>query len=287
MKVAILSMDIEDWYHLDYFHGMDCDKEHSLLDGISVYREILSEQGIRSSFFVLGELMQRNRRLLSELVRDGHDLGAHGWNHIRPLKMSLEEFREDLAKSKQALEDVTGTSVEGYRAPCFSLDRARLNLVREMGFLFDSSYIPFSGHPLYGRIDMTGFSESFRGIHRNGDFFEFEVSTLRLAGKDIPVSGGGYLRIFPWCLMGSLIRRYLKGHDLYTLYIHPFELSPEAGIALPREVGRVSRLRFNLGRSSTRRKLLKLILLLKSEGFRFTTFASLREELMSENASSV
>ena len=277
-------MDIEDWYHLDYFHGMDCDRERSLLDGISVYREILSQEGIPSSFFVLGELVKRNRGLLSELVAEGHDVGAHGWDHLRPLKMSVDQFRDDLVKSKQVLEDAMGAPVEGYRAPCFSLDRARLDLVRETGFVFDSSYIPFTGHPLYGRIDMTGFSQSLGGAYHNDDFFEFEVSTLRLAGKDIPVSGGGYLRIFPWLLMGSLIRRYLKNHDLYTLYVHPFELSRQATAPLPRQVSRATRLRFNLGRPTTRNKLVRLIALLKSNGFEFTTFSRFRTMLMASTA---
>jgi polysaccharide deacetylase family protein (PEP-CTERM system associated) len=282
MKVAVLSMDIEDWYHLDYFHGMDCDRNHSLLDGVSIYREVLSEQDIHSSFFVLGELVQRNRRLLSELVEDGHDVGAHSWSHIRPLKMSLREFKEDLKKSKHALEDATQTGVQGYRAPCFSLDRTRLDLVREIGFLFDSSYISFDAHPLYGRIDLTGFAVQLPGIYRDEDFFEFEISTLHLAGKDIPVSGGGYLRIFPWFLMGSLVKWYLMGHSIYSLYIHPFELSPQRVVPLPREARRPARMRFGLGRSSTRRKLSLLIALLKSKGFRFTTFATLRKELLAD-----
>jgi hypothetical protein len=197
--------------------------------------------------------------------------------------MSLDDFREDLKKSRGVLQDAIGAPVEGYRAPCFSVDRARLDMVRGAGFAYDSSYIPFTGHPLYGRIDMTGFSRSSDGVYHNGDFFEFEVSTLRLAGKSIPVSGGGYLRIFPWLLMGAMINRYLKIHTLYTLYIHPFELSSRQSVPLPPETSWASRMRFNLGRSSTRRKLLSLISLLKSRGFQFTTFSALRKSVLMEH----
>ena len=41
MKSAIFTMDIEDWYHLDYFNSNQCDRKYSMLDGIDVYREIL------------------------------------------------------------------------------------------------------------------------------------------------------------------------------------------------------------------------------------------------------
>ena len=52
MKYAILTMDIEDWYHLDYFNKFDCDKSYSLLDGINKYCEILGNHKILSNIFI-------------------------------------------------------------------------------------------------------------------------------------------------------------------------------------------------------------------------------------------
>lgn len=282
MKTAILSMDIEDWYHLDYFRGMESDRSNSLLDGISVYRKLLAEHDIKSSFFVLGELVEANRSILLELVTEGHDLGVHGWDHKRPLTMSIEAFAEDIRRSKETLEIAIGTEVQGYRAPCCSLDRERLDQVRTAGFCYDSSRMAFEDHPLYGSLDMTDFSCISPNIYRQDDFLEFELSTLSIAGKHVPVSGGGYLRIFPWFLMRSLIKAYLKDHSIYTLYIHPFELSSKMDVPMLREARRPARMRFGLGRSSTRRKLSLLIDLLKSKSFRFTTFAALRKELLAD-----
>ncbi len=286
MKTAILSMDIEDWYHIDYFHEMGCDRSYSLLDGITSYCEVLSDFEIQSDFFVLGELAKRNKAVLLDLHNQGHGIGAHGWGHIRPLAMSIPEFTQDLDRSKKVLEDALGAPVDGYRAPCFSLDRERLDLVQKAGFLYDSSYLPFQAHPLYGEIDLSGFSEAVQGVYSLDDFFEFEISSLRMAGKNIPVAGGGYLRIFPWLLMRSLLKAYLKKHSLYTLYIHPFELSSKMDVPVPPEAGRATRMRFGLGRRSTKKKLEKLINLLKSEGFRFTTFRDLRKEILAQGVNS-
>ena len=47
-------MDIEDWYHLDYFDKSKCKRDYSMLDGINRYCELLDEHNIPSSFFVLG-----------------------------------------------------------------------------------------------------------------------------------------------------------------------------------------------------------------------------------------
>src|SRR3989442_648447 len=43
-RTAVLSMDVEDWYHLDYFHRPSCDASCSLLDGLDVYLELLARE---------------------------------------------------------------------------------------------------------------------------------------------------------------------------------------------------------------------------------------------------
>jgi len=272
-------MDVEDWYHLDYLDKSRCDRTHSLLDGLEAYAELLSSFNIPGTFFVLGELARKLTGQLQSLAAGEHDIASHGWDHVRPLTLSPEVFADDLRRSKTEIEDVIGRAVEGYRAPCFSLDRAGLDLVQMAGYKYDSSRILFNQHPLYGTMDVTGFSQCSRNIFHKGDFFEFQISTLLLAGRNIPVSGGGYLRIFPWQLMRSWVKRYLTENELYVLYIHPFELSAQPAPILPQKNKWRTWLRFNYGRSCVSSRLFRLIELLKSNGFIFTTFAELRATL--------
>lgn len=279
MKYAVLSMDVEDWYHLDYLDRSRCDVSRSLLDGLDVYRDLLQTEGVPSSFFVLGELAARLRSPLRQLAAEGHDIGSHGWNHQRPLTMALPAFAADLTRARSTIEDVLGQAVMGYRAPCFSLDRERLDVVWQAGHLYDSSRICFGAHALYGDIDMGGYDRVGTHVYRRGPCVEFEVSTLNLAGRTIPVAGGGYLRIFPWAVMGPLLRRYLVGHDLYVLYIHPFELSRQRLPPLPAGTSRLSRFRMAHGRAAVAGRLKQLIALLRSQGFAFATFATLQREV--------
>ena len=133
MKTAVLSMDIEDWYHLDYFKRDQCDESYSMLDGLDIYREILTYNKIVSSFFVLGELAEPLHTILRGLVKENHEIGSHGWDHIKPMKIGPDSFFEDLTKSKNAIENILGVQIEGYRAPCFSMNRERLDLVKKVG----------------------------------------------------------------------------------------------------------------------------------------------------------
>ena len=282
-KIAVFAMDIEDWFHLDYFDEATCDCSYRMLDGLDVYREIIERNGIKSSFFCVGEIVKSLQANLRELADAGHDVGSHTFSHSRPLTLSIDEFVEELRISKDVVEQATGQVVEGFRAPCFSLDRERLDCVRNAGFLYDSSRIEFGDHPLYGTLDMSEYDSPRPWVFRQGDFFEFQVSTQTVLGKQIPVSGGGYLRIFPWWLMKSLLKRYLKNQMVYTLYIHPFELSRKPPPGVPEGTSKGTNLRFKLGLGRTEKKLTRLIKMLRNHEFEFMTFSEFRQSLLGES----
>ena len=279
MKKVVLTLDVEDWYHLDYFDRHECDTNNSLLDGLDVYVDLLKSLSLPSSFFVLGEIAESKIDFFKGLVKSGHDVGSHGWNHIRPMTLGIDEFRADLHRSRLVMKEINGERGFGYRAPCFSLDRERLDIVRDSGFAYDSSRIDFGNHPLYGSIDMHGYDKLSEAVYRSGEFMEFEATTLSVLGKNIPISGGGYLRLFPWLLMKMLISQYLKENDLYVLYIHPFELSQLPVPALPDATSLVTKFRYSHGRNSVVNKIKKLVELLKANGFVFTTFSEIQKDL--------
>jgi hypothetical protein len=276
MKHAVLSMDVEDWYHLDYFERGRCNTSLSMLDGLDVFASFLDKNTLPASFFVVGELIQDNEARLLDLSSAGHDVGVHSWSHVRPMDQGLEVFRSDLTRSIKAMSDIFGEKEFGYRAPCFSMDRTRLDVVKEVGFAYDSSFIDFEGHPLYENIDLTGYKKVSDSVYVLDDFFEFEVSTVNILGRKFPVSGGGYLRILPWLLNRILIEKFIREELLYVLYIHPFELSNAPCPDLPLGTSRSTSFRFKSGRVSVERKLNYLVELLDSAGFQFTTFESLR-----------
>ena len=278
MKKAVLTLDVEDWNHLDYFDRRECNTSNSLLDGVDVYLELLESLSVPSSFFVLGEIAERKIQFYKDLVRAGHDVGSHGWNHVRPMAMSIDEFRADLQRSLDLMKEINGERGFGYRAPCFSLDRERLDIVRDSGFAYDSSRIDFGNHPLYGSIDMNGYDKLSDAVYRSGEFMEFEATTLSVLGKNIPISGGGYLRLFPWLLMKTLVNQYLKKNDLYVLYIHPFELSQLQVPAVPKSTSTLTKFRYSHGRKRVVDKITRLVDLLRSNGYSFTTFSEIQKE---------
>lgn len=277
-KYAVLGMDVEDWFHLDYFLDQDCDKSQTALDGLEIYLNLLAYFGIKTTFFVVGEIVEKLKPILLKMIAEGHEIALHSYTHHRPLNMSAAEFRDDTLKSIETIKHHLNYEVKGFRAPCFSLDRERLDVLRSLGLRYDASKINFGSHELYGDLDVADFDKIGEDIYRKDGFYEFETTTLPLAGKHIPVSGGGYLRILPWTLTKYLVKKSLRSKKNYFFYIHPFEFSKNYSIKAPVGTNALTNFRFQRGRKSVEKKMRRLIRILQDNNFKFVKFEELIQE---------
>ena len=274
-KIALLSMDVEEWYHLDYITQRESDL--SMMDGLDCFLELARKHEVPTTLFTLTELLKQVKDKLVLAAQAGHEISLHGTEHKRPLQMSLNEFENDCLQGVKAIKEELGIVPAGYRASCFSLDRDRLNILKDkVGMQYDSSRINFDSHPLYGSIDMSDFEQKSECRYVSGKFFEFEMPTVDIFGKKLPISGGGYLRIFPWWFLSFLIKRYVRMHDLFSIYIHPFEMSSEVPPKVT-ELDNKTNFRFKYNIRSVPSKMEKLIELLNSEGYEFMTYKQAHE----------
>lgn len=181
-------------------------------------------------------------------------------------------FRAEISEAKAKLEDIVGQEVIGYRAPCYGIDNERYDIVKEVGFKYSSSKMDVSGHPLYGELDLNDFDNPVQGIYTKDGITEFALSTQPLLGRDIAVSGGGWIRLLPWsCVMKPLIKKYITNAQTYTLYIHPFELSKRQ---MPKvaDIGILTNIRARRGLGKVDKRIEQLIGMLQKEDFEFVTF---------------
>lgn len=281
MKKAVISIDVEDWYHLEYFKDNlnENDKSQSILaEGINEFINIITKENIKATFFIVGELISSKLELLKKIINQGHEISGHSYNHIRPLTQSLEEFKLDSTKLLTELKEKLNIITPGYRAPCFSLDDKRLKILKELNYSYDSSKISAGFHPLYGSLNLEHYDKTNDNVYTDKTFTEFELPTQRFLNKNIPISGGGYLRILPWFFFKHLLKKYLKENDTYFFFIHPFELTNK-DVTLPIDSSITSKLRFRLGRSKGASRFKKLIKILKKEGFEFVTFSDFNKEI--------
>ncbi len=144
--------------------------------------------------------------------------------HLRIFGSAKDEFRIKLEAAKKRLEDVSGEEVLGFRAPEFSIVASSLwalDVLRDLGFAYDSSIHPMGFHDVYG---ISGATTS---IHRlpNG-LVEFPPATISIFGKSVPFGGGGYLRLYPLFVTQWFLGHVNEQGHPCMLYIHPYEVGP-------------------------------------------------------------
>ena len=277
---AFLTVDLEEWYHLDYLKGYRCRESGvRVLPQMYEFLDMLDEEGVKVTFFCVAEIAGENAGLLREILRRGHALGCHGLDHELLSNKTVEQFVGETRQARAMIEAASGRPVTGYRASCFTMERDKLDALRGLGFTYDSSKIRFAQHPLYRNLDLNGFDQPEDLVYTRDGFSEYEIPTLDLMGYSIPISGGGYMRLFPFWLLRRLLGLYAKKHENFTIYVHPFELTGmPLPLPLPKGLGFATRFRCLVGRRGNLKKLRRVIRWLKRRGARFVTLEDDRRE---------
>jgi polysaccharide deacetylase family protein (PEP-CTERM system associated) len=243
--INALTLDVEDYFQVEAFadaipraawDAMPRRVEAST-DRVM---ELFARAGVVGTFFTLGWVAERHPALVRRIVAAGHELASHGYGHQRVDTLSAADFRADIRRAKHVLEDAGGVAVQGYRAPTFSINASNLwafEVLEEEGFRYSSSIYPIR-HDRYGMPDAPRFA--FRPT--SGALWEMPMTTLHLAGRNLPCAGGGWFRLLPYEVFRLGLRRCNHVQRRPGIfYIHPWELDA----AQPRIAAapRLSRLR--------------------------------------------
>ena len=229
--INAMTIDVEDYYQVAAFEKIVAPSdwgnfESRVAANTQRFLELLAMRNVKATFFVLGYEAERHPELVRKIADSGHEIGSHGYAHRLAYTQSEAEFRDDVARSRKLLQDLSGQDVYAYRAPSFSIGRRTPwghRVLVEEGYRCDSSVFPIR-HDLYGDPDAPV------GIHtivtESGPIIEFPPTVVQLFGRNIPTGGGGYFRIFPWWLTRRLLTQVNKTRP-FVFYIHPWEIDPD------------------------------------------------------------
>lgn len=276
----VISVDVEDYFHAESFSDVvERPKWGAYASRVEANtRRLLAlfdERQVHGTFFIVGWVAEQFPSLVREIVAANHELACHSYWHRLIYKLSPEEFREDTRRAKDVIEQIGGVKIFGYRAPTYSIvDRSlwALEILAEQGFTYDSSIFPIR-HDRYGIP--TAPRAPFRIATPAGSLIEYPITTFRLRQHNMPVAGGGYLRLLPeWYTMWGIERVRQEGLPVIA-YIHPWEIDAEQ----PRLPGRLtSRLRHYTNLSKTYNRLNKMLKIAPFTSFRESGLAALAQD---------
>jgi polysaccharide deacetylase family protein (PEP-CTERM system associated) len=265
-----LTIDVEDYYHVTGFEKCVArerweDFESRVDASTGKILETLERASVRATFFVLGWVAERHPELVRAIDEAGHEIGCHSYWHRLIYRQTPEEFREDLRRGRDVLQDITGKPVRAFRAPSFSITRRSfwaLDVLIEEGFTTDSSIFP-THHDRYGIAEAP--CRPHRIVRPAGEIWELPMPIYRRLGYPIPIGGGGYLRLYPYALTRHGLRAINREGRPFVVYLHPWELDPDQPRLAP---GRLRAFRHYLNLHRTHARLERLL-----RDFRFGTVA--------------
>lgn len=223
---SAFTVDVEDGVSLAMFHdfGVKSPQTDRVVTHTRHILRLLEEYSTKGTFFVLGQVAEVFPELVREISAGGHELGVHGYNHYPFFRMSKDMALEEISSAKKLIEDISGQEIKGHRAPVFSITPETewgLDVIAEAGFKYDSSIMPIKGK----RYGWPGYSKKIEVITTpSGEkLIEAPLSTIRVFGREVPVLGGGYLRLFPYRITKNAVEKITRERPA-ILYMHPYEL---------------------------------------------------------------
>jgi polysaccharide deacetylase family protein (PEP-CTERM system associated) len=226
------TVDVEDYFQVDAFSDVVpvsawSNFESRVVANTSRLLDLLDAHQVRGTFFVLGWIAERHPALIKAIAARGHEVASHGMSHQRIVTQSPEVFRQETRDSKRLIEDLIQAPVLGYRAATYSITRQSLwalDILQEEGFLYDSSIFPVR-HDRYGIPDARTIPHRLE-TPGGKMIIEYPMTTVRVLGMNLPVSGGGYFRLFPYNLTRWGLRRVRAEGRSVVFYLHPWEVDP-------------------------------------------------------------
>ncbi len=227
-----LSVDVEDWFQVGAFENVIERSDWKSIPtrveaNVDAVLALFDAAGVKATFFTLGWIAERHPAMMRRITEAGHEIASHGYDHARVFTFDRKAFGEDIRKARAILEDTSGQSVIGYRAPSFSIDARTpwaFEELAEQGYTYSSSVAPVV-HDHYGWPEAPRFA--FHPV-AGSDLLELPVTTAMLGGRRVAAGGGGFFRVLPYSFSRWAIRQVNREENRpAAFYFHPWEVDPD------------------------------------------------------------
>lgn len=255
--MILLSFDIEE-FDMPFEYGVDIPFEKQLevsADGTLAILKILDEQGVKATFYCTANFAVNRPEIIRQIVDKGHEVASHGYFHSDFEIKHLEE-------SKNTLEEITGTTVNGYRM-------ARMMPVSEQE-------IARAGYKYNSSINPTFLPGRYNNFGKPRTYF-YDGGVLQLPASVSPIVRFPLFWLsfhnLPLCIYRSLCKRAINKDKYLNIYFHPWEFQKIDTYKFPFYVTR------NTGEKMTER-LTRFICWAKTKGYSFVTTSQFIEKIV-------
>ncbi len=254
--------------------------------------ELAGSLAVPLTLFAVGEDLLRpsSGESLKDAVRAGHGVGNHSLSHLYDLtRRCRAEITEEIDRGADAIEAASGERPRGFRAPGYTITDEVFDVLRELGYRYDSSVFPCPaymaakdaaislysvlGRPSRSVVDtpwvLTAPTEPYRigtPYYRRGNgLLELPIQVTR--GLRLPYFGTPLMMAGP--AGAKLLTRGVLGAPFVNIELHGIDVLDEHDA----ELGDLAKTQRDLRVSASRKAdvLGAVVDMLKNEGYSFVT----------------
>lgn len=217
------------------------ERQYDMRGGVQRVLRILHKFDVRATFPTCGATAQWYPEIISSISKAGHEVASHGYWHKPLNEMTAGEESEDIARTTQTLERVTGTRPYGWRSPMYTITERTIRLLTEQGYAYDSDlhnddepYVLTTDKgsivEIPGGLDDFGMwlSSVPHSIHHGGIPYgnPFGITSVLKAQFDVLYEEGQErTRVFQYCMHPKITGRPFRSSTLTALLEHATAIS--------------------------------------------------------------
>lgn len=109
---------------LTFDDGPDEDFTPQILD-------ILKKYNVKATFYVIGQKVQYNKKIIKRQHEEGHEIGNHTYTHINVSKNGYNKIKKEIGDTQSAVKSVTGVYPKTFRPPYRAISKDMCDIIKE------------------------------------------------------------------------------------------------------------------------------------------------------------
>lgn len=164
-------------------------------DDIDQILEVLKQNNVKITFFLVGDWIDKFPEAVKKIYEDGHEIASHSNTHPHVNNLSYEENIEEIEKSNEKIEKITGQRTQIYRAPYGEYNNTVIQAAQDKGYytiqwsLDTLDYIGLTGDEMWNRIqDKVKAGDiilTHNGTKHTADSLDMLIKNIKQKGFEI------------------------------------------------------------------------------------------------------
>ena len=173
------------------YHKRNCDWNNNDVDQIL---EVLKKEDVKVTFFMVGDWVRKYPDDVKKIYEAGHEIGTHSDTHPHINKLTYEENIQELEKSSEEIQKITGVKPTLYRTPYGEYNNTVIKSANESGYfpiqwsLDTLDYKNLTAEEMWNRIEKISSGDivlMHNGTEHTADSLQSIIQKIKAKGLSI------------------------------------------------------------------------------------------------------